>query len=342
MPGQPIVGERVVGEQEIGDAAILFELIADEQARLHAERLAQVFVELGIEMRVGHEPGELAQLEPAGRKSLDEGTRTRIAQHAPHLLLEHGAIPQLAANRRVQQLFVGNAAPEEKRQLRREIDIVGIRCRLDAEDEARRREDPLEAALNAGVEAVLLGASRVVEVEKHLVSDSVIGTAIRTRRNRRKNLARTRLFVSNPAPAPRMLAPLRRPHRPDTLRSPCSACTRRARVGDWPGPYVERAANRDGLQRRITEIQLVGRAAESCLQRLQNAFRLPQSPDERDADVVRAGLHRHANLEARDPPSACSVPTRDRQACCPRNSPACVIPLASPPIGTASTARHRA
>ena len=115
MLGQPIVGERVVGEQEICDAAILFELIADEQARLRAERLAQVFVELGIQLRVGHKARELAQLEPAGRKSLDERVRARIAQHAAHLLLEHGAISQLAANRRVQQLFVRNAAPEEER-----------------------------------------------------------------------------------------------------------------------------------------------------------------------------------------------------------------------------------
>ena len=167
MLRQPIVRKGVVGEQQIRHAAILPKLIADEQLRFHRHRFAQVLVEFGIQLRVGDEAGDLAQLEPSRREPLDERVRARIAQHAAHLLLEHGGILQLAARGDTQQLFVGNAAPQEKRQLRREVQ-VGSRRTIHSEDEARRGQHALEAALNAGVERLLFRAAGTIEVEKNL------------------------------------------------------------------------------------------------------------------------------------------------------------------------------
>src|SRR5207248_2411278 len=46
-------------------------------------------------------------------------------------------------------------------------------------------------------------------------------------------------------------------------------------------------------------IVLVRRPAESGLRRLQHAFRLPVSPDERDADGVKARGDARAHLELR-------------------------------------------
>ena len=120
---EPIVREGVIGQQQIGDAAILSKLIGDEQLGFLRHRFAQVFVEFGIQLRIGDEAGNLAQLEPPCREPLDERIRARIAQHAAHLLLEHRGIFQLAARGRIQQLLVGNAAPQEERELRREVQL---------------------------------------------------------------------------------------------------------------------------------------------------------------------------------------------------------------------------
>ena len=67
------------------------------------------------------------------------------------------------------------------------------RLALDAEQEARRGQDPLEAALDAGLEAAV-GSARLVEPEQRL--DVRVGhrPAIGRARQRRENLLRARLF----------------------------------------------------------------------------------------------------------------------------------------------------
>ena len=81
-------------------------------------------------------------MEPLRREVRDERARSRIGEHAPHLLLEHARLMQLSRNRHVQQLIVWNAAPEEEGESRRELYIAdairSIRCSarwilLDAE-----------------------------------------------------------------------------------------------------------------------------------------------------------------------------------------------------------------
>ena len=85
--------------------------------------LAQVVVEVGELERVGLLVPQVAQVQPLAGEVLDERVRLRIGQHAPHLLLEHRRLLQLAPRRRVEQLVVRNAAPQEERQPRRQLEV---------------------------------------------------------------------------------------------------------------------------------------------------------------------------------------------------------------------------
>ena len=76
----------------------------------------------------------------------------------------------------VEQLVVRNAAPQEERQPRRELDVAQPmdgagrdvrRILLDAEQEVRDRQHALERALDAAVEAAA-GASLVVERQQRV------------------------------------------------------------------------------------------------------------------------------------------------------------------------------
>src|SRR5436190_838212 len=51
-------------------------------------------------------------------------SRPRVGQHAPDLLFEHRRLAQLSTARRVQQFVVWNAAPEEERQPRRQLELA--------------------------------------------------------------------------------------------------------------------------------------------------------------------------------------------------------------------------
>ena len=74
-------------------------------------------------------------------KFVDERVGLRIGQHPPHLLLEHRRLVQLALRGEVEQLVVGNAAPEEERQPRRQLEIADAvhRAGRDARPDRARR-----------------------------------------------------------------------------------------------------------------------------------------------------------------------------------------------------------
>jgi len=85
-----------------------------------------------------------------------------------HLLLEHLRIFQPSRRRNVQQFLVRNAAPDEERQPRCELDVADAIRRagsdargitLDAEQELRADEQSLDRPLDAEIEAALLGPS---------------------------------------------------------------------------------------------------------------------------------------------------------------------------------------
>ena len=283
---QALVQERVVRRQQVHDAAVVMHLAADEQPGLLFHRLTQVLVELRIQLGIGHGAGELAQLQPAAGEIVDQGVRTRIAQHAPHLLLQLRRIAQPSANRRLSQVVVRNAAPEEERQPRREVHIADAiggagrrRCglALDAEEEARSGQDALEPSLDAGVEAVC--RTLPIETEERLHVALGDRPPIGARRERRQNLSCARFLGRGVlGTADEYRAAARR------------VSGARRSVG---------TANRHDLHRGIAVVILVGRASEPGLRRLQHAFGLPEPLDEGHADLVRAGRHRDADLEIR-------------------------------------------
>src|SRR6185312_16425007 len=94
-------------------------------------------------------------------EAIDQGLRSWIVQHPPHLLLEYGGILQPA--RLVQEFVVRNGAPEEERQARREFEAAepvrrsGGEIRggvLDAEQKAGGGKNAFEPHLDAGVEVL--------------------------------------------------------------------------------------------------------------------------------------------------------------------------------------------
>ena len=128
---QPFVDERVVGGQQFEQAAILPHDAADEQLRFAAERAPQIVVELGKAPAIRLELRDVAQMQPLAGKVVHERRGPRVRQHPPHLLIQHRRILQPAALGELQQLIVGNAAPQEERQPRRQLEIahpVVLRC----------------------------------------------------------------------------------------------------------------------------------------------------------------------------------------------------------------------
>ena len=95
-------------------------------------------------------------------KSPTSASLRRVGEQAPHLGAQDGGLGQLAALGRVEQLVVGDAAPQEEREARGELEIsqrvrlprLGARRVLEhAQEEVGVDEQPLEGELDAGVEA---------------------------------------------------------------------------------------------------------------------------------------------------------------------------------------------
>ena len=312
MRRQPLVEERVVRRQQLRHAAVLAHLAARRTASSPAPSpRAGSRRTPGYSSRVGDEAGSLPNSShrrgEASTSAFERGSRSmrRTCCSSTRRIL------QLAASRRVQQLVVRDAAPEEERQPRRQIEVaraiaepapVAARVRRGRGSSAR----PGCARARAGCRrrSPVFRAARPVEVEQRL--DVGVGDrpAIGARRDAStESSARTRLSAS-----PRLSG---------------RADEHRAAAGDSPGPARRNGPPIDTVStRRIAEVQLVRRAAEARLRRLQHAFGLPEPLDERHADLVRARLHRHAHFEPRVRGVHVALPLGIALACCRRSSPA--------------------
>ena len=122
--GQALIDEGVIRVQQIDDAAILAQLAFDQQLGFLLERLAQVLVEVGKGRRIRLYRWDIAQEQPLAGEVLHQRLRARIGQHAPDLALQNGRVAELAALGNGEQLVVGNAAPQEERQARRQLDVA--------------------------------------------------------------------------------------------------------------------------------------------------------------------------------------------------------------------------
>src|SRR6185503_11363908 len=124
--------------------------------------------------------------------------RSRIGEHAAHLLLEHGGLAQAIAARELEQLVVRDAAPKEEREPRRELVVVeriaalrrSGRVALEAEHELRARQDSLQPGLDTLLETAFRVALRV-EIHEHGNVLRGRRLAIRAIRERGQNLTRT-------------------------------------------------------------------------------------------------------------------------------------------------------
>src|SRR5688572_23438549 len=128
------------------------------------ERLAKVVVEVREEPQVGRDCIEIAQMQPLGGEAGREALRARIGEQAAHLLLEDVGLVEFAALGQVEKLVVGNAAPEEERKTRREIEVAdsvsGLRgdagrILLDEKQELRIDEDAAQGCRDACFEVSL-------------------------------------------------------------------------------------------------------------------------------------------------------------------------------------------
>ena len=119
-----------LGRQQIDDAAILFQLSVEEQLHFPDEGDPQVVVEPGkLLVEIRREQPDVSRLQPFREEVLHQRRACAlVAQHASDLSIEDSGLVQLSTDRRVEQLVIGNAAPQEKRQARRQLDIrQGVR-----------------------------------------------------------------------------------------------------------------------------------------------------------------------------------------------------------------------
>ena len=105
-------------------------------------------------------------------KLLDQGIGALVRDHAAHLRGQHARLAQPAGRGQVQQLLVRDAAPEEERQARGELQVADRvrrarpdagRIAFDAIQERRARQDPRDAGADAGVEVAAVLPRLLVE-----------------------------------------------------------------------------------------------------------------------------------------------------------------------------------
>ena len=159
---QPLVDEGVVGRQQIEEAAIVAEDARDEERRLGEEGAAQRFVERE-QHRIRLHRLDVSQVQPLTREVRHQRVGARVVEHSPHLMLQHRGIAQPRALGEIEELRVGNGAPQEERQPRRELEVADAMRRaargiaLDAKQELGRHEHRLDRGLDAVLEFTRAG-----------------------------------------------------------------------------------------------------------------------------------------------------------------------------------------
>src|SRR6185436_8429315 len=105
------------------------------------------------------------QIQPLAGEVRRERLGPFVREHPMDLRLEHGRRVERVLRGEIEQLAVGDAAPEEERQARRELAIADAvhgrrretgRILLDVETELRARENALQRFLDAALEAPCL------------------------------------------------------------------------------------------------------------------------------------------------------------------------------------------
>ena len=103
---------------------------------------------------IGLEAVEVASLEPLAAEVFDQSARFRIEQHAVDLRVENFGIAEAVLLRELEELVIGQAAPQEIGEARGELEIVEMAGGFDAEEEARRDQNGFDGELHALVDGV--------------------------------------------------------------------------------------------------------------------------------------------------------------------------------------------
>ena len=212
--------------------------------------------------------------------------RARVGQHPPHLLLQNSRVPEHSALGQVEQLAVRDAAPEEERQPRRQLQVVeaislarldAVRILLDAEEELGADQHGGQRHFHPRLEPVG-GARRAVELERPLQIRVRDRPAVRPAHQVLQDPRRAGVvLVRSGRPADEHLLPARRPARPGRI-----VRTRDRHLVD--GRLEARVAV-------VVEVRLVGLTRRLLEQRRELR--------ERDPQRVPSGGHRHPDLQVR-------------------------------------------
>ena len=203
VPGQSFVHERVVARQQLEHALVLAQDAAKEQLGFTAERLPQVVVEVGEQVRVRHDAAQIAQVQPLAREVGDQRLGPRIGHHPAHLPRQHLGPAEPAFVGQLQQLVVGDAAPEEERQTRGQLEVVDVeraarrlvrRLPFSAEDKGRRGQDAAERKSDPALERAR-AAPLAVERQQSLSFVGRQRPSVRPAGHRREDPGGARLLV---------------------------------------------------------------------------------------------------------------------------------------------------
>ena len=140
MHREALIQIGVIGGQQLDDAAIAAEHAIDEQTQLFLHELTRI--EQTARLRelsaVGHDLVELLDVEPLEREVFDERLRALVGQHSFHLCGQNTRVSESRCFGQLEQLLIGQAAPQEERQPRRELEVAQrARC-------PRLRRTPLD------------------------------------------------------------------------------------------------------------------------------------------------------------------------------------------------------
>ena len=159
-------------------------------------------------IRADARPG-YAGTATARRSSSTSACGARVGQHAPHLLVEHLRPPQRPVERRRQQLLVRDAAPEEERQARRELDVArrgyGVLGATSSGSRSMRKRNSGLARIarnrhfDARLEAILSRSRVAIERQRHFEIGIGHRPPVRAARQRRENRLRAGGFIRAPA-----------------------------------------------------------------------------------------------------------------------------------------------
>ena len=330
VPRQPLVDERVVGAQQIEDAAILAQRAGDEQLRFLLERLQQALVEVRDRGPDGRPLRRRGAGSATGRRSRRRARRRRAGSASMRRTCCSSiggfvSCPRSArSSRRSSGMLLhrkNDSREASSRSLSRYVAAVEPsrrRIAMHAQQEVGIDEHALERELNARVEAAAVAPAVVEELEQRLARRLASPAG-----DRRAARASTGSSSRRRARRPRSRAGRRRSRGGSACPSPV------------PVDRV-RTADLDRADARVVHVDLVVRQHPAALQRLRQAFRLPQLPHERHADDARSRLDRHADLEPGVAGrSACTLPIRERRQSPARrrrrSSPRPAGPGASPP-----------